>query len=106
MSTHKKEIHRKAMEGVPALQILEEYRFPPASEESYDMGVEWICWQFVVCEMLRKGIDMNLDEYNPMIRAIELWGEAQARLRSMQGKDWMDEAVKRYDGTRKERTKA
>lgn len=59
------------------------------------MRVEWLAWQAVVAEWRSLNLpDMNAPECEPLIRAIELWGEELVRLRATQTPDIVAEALK------------
>jgi len=56
------------------------------------MNDEWQAWQGVVGQFKRLEIDINQERYNPLVRAIELWGEELARLRRKQPLEICDKA--------------
>lgn len=66
-----------------------------------EMRQEWNAWQVVVAEWEKMLCDINLPKCNRLVRAIRLWGEHLAIMRSKQKKqnrDWaLRDAQEAYD---------
>jgi len=61
------------------------------------MNYEWKGWQDVVFEFKSLGIDVNDARYNPVVKAIQLWGEKLHRLRAEQEPRIVEKALLDYE---------
>jgi hypothetical protein len=60
------------------------------------MQAEYAAWQAVNAECKRLGIDMNLHQYDRLIKAICVWGERLYTLRSGQTPEQVKAALGMY----------
>lgn len=75
-------------------------------EEHAIAAQEYEAWKAVVAEWQRLRLpDFNGERATPLVRAIELWGERIAALRSFATPEdrvkWLAEAVTKYDRARR-----